>query len=98
MVVAEVKSQFPASVVAAKNVRQVALNAVLPSIAFERIEELPAAFGAEPNAAGEFAQHGSLQDSLGDGLQGAVMIDIDFHVLFVAGLQPDIHEHIGLGL
>src|SRR5437588_12351945 len=74
VIVTEMESQFPAAVMGAQNIGQVALDAVLPYITFKRIEELPAAFGAETNRPGEFTQNGSLHDGLGDGLQSPTMV------------------------
>src|SRR5205823_162060 len=92
------KSQFPAAVITAKNVGQVALDALLPDVAFKGVEELSAALSGEPNHAGEFAQDGPLHDSLGDGRQGAVTIDVDLHVFVITRLQLDVHQHISVGL
>src|SRR5207244_4311796 len=56
---AEVKGQLPLAVVDAQDVRQVALDALLPNVLVERFEELLAAFGGEADGAGELAEDGA---------------------------------------
>src|SRR4051794_4719809 len=57
VVVTEVEREGPLAVRLAQHVGDVALNAVLPALAAQRVEELGAAVGAEADAAGELAEH-----------------------------------------
>src|SRR6202158_1232817 len=92
MVAAEVKSNFPLAMIGRHYVGAIALDAMLPNVAFERFKELPAAVGAEANGGRELPQDGAFQKGLGDGSQLALAVDEDFHIFFVAGLQLDVGQ------
>src|SRR5262249_40493968 len=84
MITRKVKGQLPLAMHRAQDICHVTLNALLPGMFLQRLEELLGAVGTEADQPGELAKGRGIQTCFGDGTQGPSAIDEDLHVLVIA--------------